>query len=126
PTASAGLTPGKYWWTAALTAAGERITAGRGELIIEADLADLTPPYDGRSQAEIALSDAETALASFKASGGKIKRYTIGSRTMEFQAITDIMQVVSYWRIKVSNEQSRRQIAQGLGDPRKLFVRFGR
>ena len=31
-TASAGLSPGKYWWQAVLTATGERVTAGEGEL----------------------------------------------------------------------------------------------
>jgi len=123
-TDSASLVPGKYWWQAVLTRTGERVSAGQGELTITANLGAVTGTFDGRSIAEKALADAETALASFQASGGKIKRYTIGSRTMEFHALAELLQVISYWRARVLGEQGASQIAQGLGNPRKLFVRF--
>lgn len=121
---SAALQPGTYWWQAVITGTGVRITAGSGEFTIEANLAQVTGAYNGSSFAEQALADAETALASFQTSGGKIKKYTIGMRTTEYQTQADLMIVVNYWRMRVANEGAAKQIAQGLGNPRKMFVRF--
>ena len=121
---SATLAPGKYWWSAVLTAAGERITAGSGELIIDINLANAGANYDGRTTAEKALADAESALATFRTTRGRTKKYTIGMRTMEFDSAADILAEISFWRMKVNNEQAADKIAQGLGNPRKMFVRF--
>lgn len=122
---SAALATGKYWWSAVLTSGSERITAGQGELTISVNLANAGANFDGRSLAEKALSDAESALANFRTSKGRTKKYTIGSRTMEFDSSAEILAEISYWRMRVNSEQAASQIAQGLGNPRKLHVRFG-
>jgi hypothetical protein len=121
---SATLQPGTYWWQAVITASGVRVTAGSGEFTIETNLAQLSGAYNGSTMAEKALADAEQALATFQTSGGKIKKYTIGMRTTEYQTQADLMIVVNYWRMRVANEGAASQIAQGLGNPRKMFVRF--
>lgn len=123
-TTSAALVAGKYWWQAVLTATGERITVGQGELQVTVNLASQGANYDGRSVAEKALADAETALANFKASGGLVKSYSIGQRTMTFQDTAGILTVISYWKARVTAEQNAKLIAQGLGNPRKLYTRF--
>ena len=124
PVQSGSLGVGQYWWQAVLTATNERVTIGEGELEILVNLANAGANYDGRSQAEKALSDAEAALSTFQNTGGKIKKYTIGSRHMEFQTIVDLMLIVNYWKMAVDSERAASQIAQGLGNPKKLFVRF--
>lgn len=122
---AAALVAGSYVWAAYLSATNFRLTAGTGELVVAPDLAGVTAStYDGRSVAEKALADAESALASFKASGGKIKRYAIGQRQMEFASIGELLQVIGYWKAKVFNEQAAKDIANGLGNPRNLMVRF--
>lgn len=123
-TASSTLTQGLYSWAAYAKAAGVRITAGTGELTITPDLSAVTGVYDGRSAAEIALAAAELAAATFKSTGGLIKSYTIGGRTMQFQDAAQILSIISYWRARVINEQHAKSIANGLGDPRRLLVRF--
>lgn len=123
---SAGLTPGKWWWAAFLSATGVRVTAGRGEFIASPDISAATGVFDGNTTAEAALKAAEAALASFTSSNGKIKKYTIGSRSMEFATVPEILEVISYWKARVATEQSSKSVAQGLGDPRRLFVRFSR
>lgn len=123
-TTSATLVAGQYWWECVLTRTGERVTIGTGELQVLTNLALAGANYDGRTLAEKALSDAEAALANFRASHGRTKQYTIGSRTMQFDSAAEILQEISYWRIRVDNERSASLIAQGLGNPRKLFVRF--
>lgn len=124
-TASATLTPGLYTWSAAISQTGQRITIGNGQLTITPDLSAVTSaPYDGRSQAQIALANCEVALATFNATGGKVKRYEIAGRTMEFQTLADLMQVHSFWQAKVLTEGTPNALANGQGNPRNLYVRF--
>lgn len=121
---SGTLTAGAYTVVAQLIKAGERLTVGNGRLTILPDITSAAAGYDGRSQAEKALADAESALASFKASQGKIKKYKIGTREMEFATVPEILEVISYWKAKLMNERTAQDIANGLGNPRNLMVRF--
>lgn len=123
-TVSATLVAGLYFWAAVLTATGERITIAHGEFNALADITTAGAAYDGRSQAEIALGVAENALATFKSSQGRIRKYTIGGRSMEFGAVSEILEVISYWRTRIANEHVSKQIADGLGNPKNLYVRF--
>lgn len=125
-TSSSTLTPGLYSWAAYIKATGVRITAGSGELTVSADLSAVSGVFDGRSAAEIALAAAESALATFKSTSGLVKSYTIGGRTMQFQDATQILGIISYWRGRVLNEQHTKSIKNGLGDPRRLLVRFSK
>jgi hypothetical protein len=63
-------------------------------------------------------------MATFNATGGKVKRYEIAGRTMEFQTIGDLMTLHSFWKAKVMAEGSAQSIASGLGNPRNLYTRF--
>lgn len=122
--ASAVLIAGTYSWSAALSKGAERITCGRGALVLTPDLSLATAGYDGRTVAQIALADCEAAMASFNATGGKVRKYEIAGRSMEFQSIADLMQLHAFWLAKVTAQQTTQSIANGLGNPRNLFVRF--
>lgn len=124
PTISTGMVAGTWFWAAILTATNERITIARGEVNVAPDITAQVANFDGRSQAERALADAEAALASFKSSQGKIKKYVIGSRQMEFATIPELLECISYWRVRVINERKARGVADGLGNPSNLMVRF--
>lgn len=125
--ASAALSAGLYQWTAVINGgSSERITVGSGQLQITADPTSQVAPFDPRTRAQIALDDCEAAMATFNATGGKVKRYEIAGRTMEFQTIAELMTLHSFWRAKVMSEQSASSIAQGLGNPRNLYTRFVR
>lgn len=122
--ASATLTAGTYAWTAILTSGLERITVGNGQFVMTPDLTQLTGVFDPRSPAQIALAACEAAMASFNATGGKVKKYEIAGRTMEFQTIGELMQLHAFWKAKVLGEQSAASIANGQGNTRNLFTRF--
>lgn len=124
--ASLVLPAGTYAWTAIITSGPERITVGSGQLTMTPDLTSLSGIYDPRSIAQRALEACEAAMATFNATGGKVKKYEIAGRTMEFQTIGDLMTLHSFWKAKVLSEQSAQSIASGLGNPRNLFVRFVR
>jgi hypothetical protein len=125
-TDSAKLTPGTYAWAAYVSKGAERLTVGGGQLTITADLSTLAAGFDPRTTAQQALEACEAAMATFNATGGKVKKYEIAGRTMEFQTISDLMQLHSFWKIKVTNEQTASNLAQGLGNPRNLYVRHVR
>ncbi len=121
-TQSQTLIPGVYWWQAQVFATGVRITIAEGQLTVEPDFAQVGANYDGRTQAEKALADAEAALAVFQASGGRVQSYTVAGRHMSFQKDEDILAVVTYWRKRVVTERSQ---AGGARD-RHIHMRFSR
>jgi hypothetical protein len=121
-TASAALAPGLYSWTAQAFATGVRVTLSEGEITVEPDLALAGANYDGRSVAEAALAAAESALAQFQASGGRMREYTIGGRHMVFQSDADLLKVVQYWRARVISDKT----AASGGTSRLILTRFQR
>ena len=125
-TASAALVAGDYVWQAVITLAAERITCGTGRATLTPDLIGTAAPYDGRSIAQIALANCEAAMATFNATGGKVKMYEIAGRKMEFQTIADLLTLHSFWKLKVMSEQTASSLANGMGNPRNLYTRFVR
>lgn len=127
---SAQCAPGVYWWQAILIApanpptlpAAVRIVANENQLTVQIDLSSVKGAYDGRTVAQKALAAAEIAMSTFNASGGIVKRYTIGGRSMEFQDVQQLQQVISYWRQRVQAEYDQ---ADG-GKSRKILARWSR
>lgn len=114
---SAKLRPGHYVWAKRLTAEGIRLTIAQGQMMVEQNIETLGPDSDVRTSAQRALAEAEAALAGFKSSNGRVKRYSIGSRSIEFETVGEILTLINYWRQKVQAEQ---------GIDKDLHVRFTR
>jgi hypothetical protein len=123
---TAGLSPGLCWWQAVLTATGFALTVARGQLVIVANLATVGVGFSGLSEAEQALKNWQAALAALCGSNGKppVQSYRIGSREMRHSDISEILQAIAYWQSQVLKEQTANSIAQGQGNPRKLYARF--
>jgi hypothetical protein len=130
PTQAALLVPGNYWWQAILTAPADpsanpptlafKLVGGEGQLVVQVDYSSVTGVYDGRTTAQIGLAACENALSVFTSSQGLIKRYTIGGRSMEFQDVQQIIDLMAVWRQRV---QAELDTADG-GRSRKLLVRW--
>lgn len=123
---TAGWTAGVYSWASWVDLAGEVYTVATGTITILPDPRQAAPGYDNRTTAQIALEQCEAAMATFNATGGKVKKYEIAGRSMEFQTIGDLMQLHSFWRIKVDSEKTASDIAKGIGNPRNFFIRHVR
>ena len=126
PNITAAWAPGQYSWASWVEPAAEIYTIATGQITVLSDPRQAQPGYDSRSIAQRALADCEAAMATFNATGGKIKKYEIAGRSQEFQTIGDLMTLHSFWRVKVATEGTAQSIASGMGNPRNLFVRFGR
>jgi hypothetical protein len=116
---------GEYSWVAYVDLSGEHYVVDEGAVTLLPNLATSTA-YDSRSMAEVALADAREALANYQSSGGKVKRYSIGGREMEFADSGGILKEISYWQIEVTREYAAKQVAKGLADPRRIYLRAGR
>lgn len=122
---TATLTPGVTYWQAVVAKSDDRITLGSGTLTVHADLTYSGTPaaFDGRSKAELAL-DAIDAEIHARLTGGTAEEYTIGNRSLKKTPMRDLVALQSRYKTIVARERQAQKIAQGLGNPRAMFVRF--
>jgi len=121
---SATLTAGKYYWTAIASKTGARVTAGTGTAIILPDLSTTSGVYDGSSQAEKDLI-AIRAEISARTAGGMTLEYAIGNRSLKKEPIASLLVLESKLVRQVAAERAAQNMANGLGNPRRISVRFG-
>jgi len=129
--AAAGITigwaPGAYTWKRRVEKAGPiNQSLGEGQIVIKTAPTLMTQGYDGRSQAAKAVDDLKAAMATFNATSGRIKSYSIGSRQMEFETSAEILQMLDYWQRQLTIEQDTAKIAAGMPNPRNVGIRFNR
>lgn len=120
---SAALTAGTLYWQATVTNGSQRITIGTGVLQITPNLVAATGVYDGRSESEQALA-AINAEISARLNGGTAEEYTIGNRSLKKTPMRDLIALQSRYKSIVARERQAQQIANGLGNPRAMYVRF--
>ena len=122
---SAGFDAGTWYWQAVATKTGSTITLGSGQLTVLAALSYSGTPaaLDGRSQAQKDLDAVQAAIRAI-VSGGVAKEYTIGNRSLKKYDLTDLLALETKLKADVNREQKAQLIANGLGNPFNLFVRF--
>jgi hypothetical protein len=120
---SGTLTAGTFYWQAVVTKGSDRITLGSGQIKITPNLSAATAGYDGRSEAEQALSAINTEIQA-RLTGGLTEEYTIGNRSLKKTSMKDLLEMQARYKSIVARERQASQIAQGLGNPRALYVRF--
>ena len=59
----------------------------------------------------------------YKRQGG-VKEYKIGSRSAKKYDLTELFQLEAKLKAELAREETKEKIANGLGNPRNLFVRF--
>lgn len=126
---SANFDAGVWYWQAVATAlqGGEKQTVGTGQLQVERSLAYAGQPgaFDGRSQSQKDLQAVQTAIRNMM-SGGAVQEYRIGTRSLKRFDLAELLALETRLKAAVAREQKASLIANGLGNPHNLFVRFGR
>ena len=115
--------PGDYQYAGHVTSGAQRYTVRRGTLKIVGNFADLVP-HEFRSRAAKAVDDLKSALATFKATAGRVKRYSIAGRDVEFETIGEMLKLLSFWERELANEVAADRIRRGLKSPLLLQVRL--
>lgn len=123
--ATKALPPGVYQWAAYVTkaAASERYEIARGSVVVLQNMAEAAA-FDARTTARRAVDDLRAALATMRSSGGRVRRYRIADREMEFETVADLLKLLRYWEGQVSSEDAAARIAAGLGSRTRVQVRF--
>jgi hypothetical protein len=114
---STAFDAGQWFFQAVATKTGSTVTLGAGQLQV---LAALT--YTG-TQVQQDLAAVQAAIRAM-VSGGAVAEYTIGTRRLKKMELTDLLQLEGKLKAEVKREQAAALIANGLGNPFNLFVRF--
>ena len=127
-TTTDGFTAGDtgYWQAVATrTSPSETVTLGTGQFQVLANLAYTGNPgaIDNRSQVQKDLDAVQAAIRAI-ISGGVVKQYTIGNRSLSKYDLTDLLSLETKLKADLKREQMAQLIANGLGNPFNLFVRF--
>lgn len=122
---SADFDAGEWYWQAQATSGSDKVTLGAGQLQVLAALSYTGTPgaVDGRSQVQQDLDAVQAAIRAIVA-GGVAKEYTIGNRNLKKYDMADLLQLEAKLKAEVKREQMAELIANGLGNPHNLFVRF--
>ena len=122
---SAEFDAGSWYWQAIATKSSEKITLGYGKLTVEAALeySGTAGLFDGRSQAKKDLEAVQTAIRTLIA-GGAVQEYKIGNRNLKRYDLADLIQLEGRLKAEVKREEQSELMANGLGNPRNMFVRF--
>jgi hypothetical protein len=115
---SAAFDAGDWYWQALATYGTEKVTLGAGQLEVLAALSYSGAPgaVDGRSQAQKDLDAVQAAIRAI-VSGGVVKQYTIGNRSLSKYDLADLLQLEGKLKADVKREQMAELIANGLGNP---------
>lgn len=121
---SAGFDAGQWFYQLVATYSGQKVTLRSGGLLVDASMeyTGSAAAFDGRSQAEKDLEAVQTAIRTIISKGAK--QYTIGSRSYTAADLGQLMDREAQLKAIVAREKAADKIAQGLGDPRSLYVRF--
>ena len=122
---TADFDAGTWYWQAIATKADSTITLGSGQLLVKAALTYSGTPtaLDGRSQTQKDLDAVQAAIRAIL-NGGVVKQYTIGNRSLTKYDLADLLALETKLKADLNREQRAQMIANGLGNPFNLFVRF--
>jgi len=120
-----GFDSGTWYWQAVATKASEALTLGYGSLVVEDSLVYTSGPaaYDGRTQAKQDLEAIQLAIRTL-VKGGAVQEYKIGNRNLKRYDLADLIQLEARYKAEVKREEQAELMANGLGNPRNMFVRF--
>lgn len=125
PSATTGVyTPGLYVWQAYITRASdsERVMVDSGTIEIIANADNSTA--DPRSHARKVLAAIEAVIEA-RASKDQ-EEYSIAGRSLKRTPLPDLLVLKDRYTAAVNSEIAAERIAKGLGDPRRVGVRFNR
>lgn len=128
PDVTAGMAVGEWTLQVVATIDGAPCTIRRGSLMVRQSLAfsGTAGVFDDRSQAERDLAAVEEAIRAL-VSGAQ--EYQIGSisgggRKVVRAELAELIKWRDRLKSEVAREKRAEMIAQGMGDPRRLYVRF--
>jgi hypothetical protein len=122
---SAGYRPGRYRWRLVATRVADSVrkTVGEGWLEVLPNPA-AAGNVDHRTTARVVLEMIETYLRD--PMNLTAASYSLGGRSLSRWRRADLLVEYDRWKAEARSEEAAERIAAGLGNPRRLYVRFDR
>ena len=125
---TAAMAAGEWSLQVVATVDGAPHTVRRGSLTVRRSLAfSGTPgPFDDRSQAERDLAGVEEAIRALTTGAQEYQIGALGSggRKVRRADLAELIKWRDRLKAEVMREKRAEMIAAGMGDPRRLYVRF--
>jgi len=124
---SANFDVGDWYFQAVADKSGaekQTIFTGRFEVLAALSYSGTPAAYDGRSQVNKDLDLVESAIRALL-NNGVVQEYKIGSRTAKKYDLSELLVLKAALKAELVREQAAEKIANGLGNPRAVHVRFG-
>lgn len=120
---TAGWAAGDYTWVLQASRTTERETLATGQTTVRPDPAAGTATMDLRSTARKALDAINAYLAD--SSNLAAASYSIAGRSLSRWPRAELLAERGKWQAEVAREEAAARLAAGLGDRRRVYVRFG-
>lgn len=116
---------GVVYWQAYAVKGSDRVTLGAGQLTIAQDVAGSSADGAGefRSQTEQDLAAVQGAIRAI-ITGGAVAEYSIGGRSLRKIPLNDLTAYEGILKARLFREQKAQRIANGLGNPSNIYIRF--
>lgn len=122
---TADFDAGQWFWQGVAEKGSESLTIGTGQLQVlpALDYSGTPGAFDGRSQIQKDLEAVQGAIRALIA-GGAVQQYSIGNRQLSRYQLNQLIELESKLKAELKREQKAELMANGLGNPHNLFVRF--
>ena len=123
---SAAFDVGDWYFQAVADKSGaekQTIFTGRFEVLAALSYSGTPAAYDGRSQVNKDLDLVEAAIRALL-NNGVVQEYKIGNRTAKKYDLSELLVLKAALKAELVREQAAEKIANGLGNPRAVQVRF--
>jgi len=117
--ATSAWAAGAYAWRAQVSKAGEVYTVGSGSIEVKASFASA---LDTRSTARVMLDNVNAALT--KTASQNVLEYEIAGRRLRHYDMAGLLQLRDRLSAEVARETAAANIANGLGNPGRIYVRL--
>jgi hypothetical protein len=117
---TASWAPGAYDFRATVTKSGEVFTVGQGRITVAPAFG---AAIDARSSARRMLEAVEATVEGRASSA--TAEYEIAGRKLRYIPVPELLTLRDRLRQDVAREDAAARIAKGLGNPGRVYVRFG-
>ena len=124
---SANFDAGDWYFQAIADKSGaqkQTILTGRFEVLAALSYSGTPTAFDGRSQVNKDLDLVEAAIRALL-NNGVVQEYKIGNRTAKKYDLSELLVLKAALKAELVREQKAEKIANGLGNPHAVHVRFG-
>jgi hypothetical protein len=123
-TSTEGYMPGLYYWSAFVSASGDRKLVAQGRIEILENPAGIVIPVDKRSHARRTLEAIKAVIERRATTDQQAYVFQAVGRSVTKMPIKDLLDFLSYYQAIVTGEERAEKSARGENSGKNVLVRF--